>query len=114
MLKRRFFLFLWLSFLSLGGGLLACNSEKVWVAKPDGSLQCEAQSGVALSVMKDELKAAHVHIHEAERVSDGKMRAQMCGLPTGWLNSYQINAGDVEKAKSLGFELLSSLQEQEE
>jgi hypothetical protein len=34
------------------------------------------------------------------------MRAQMCGLPTGGLNSYRIAKADLAKAQALGFQKL--------
>lgn len=75
----------------------------VLVAKPDGSKQCGISPGVDSEKMAKELDG--IKILSTEKRSDGLMRIQACGTPTGMHNIYEINGGDLEKAKSRGFKI---------
>lgn len=78
------------------------KGDKVWVYKYDGTLQCEMGDEISLATMKRELQG--IEVYREEKRSDGQMRIQMCGSPTGRANLYEIAETDVEKAKEKGFE----------
>ncbi len=74
----------------------------ITVVKPDGSLQCEARTGIPLDVMaRQDLPG--VEIIESEKRPDGLMRIQVCGTETGILNTYKIKHKDLLKAQKAGF-----------
>lgn len=76
-------------------------SQRVFVYKPDGSLQCGQGSKVTIEDMKKQLGA--IKVFSAENKSDGMMRIQVCGAPTGMCNVYEIDQKDQEAALKLGF-----------
>jgi hypothetical protein len=77
------------------------QTQKVYVYKPDGSLQCGMGQKTDLNEMKKELK--DIEVFSAENKHDGLMRVQMCGRPTGTCNVYQIYLKDLDQALKLGF-----------
>lgn len=79
------------------------SNETVWVSRPDGSKQCEADAEKALQVAAEELQKAGVPVLEKRKGSDGKIRAQVCGAPTGGTNSFRIPKGTLSRALELGF-----------
>lgn len=79
------------------------NEAKVWVYKEDGSIQCEAGKARALSEDEAILKEAGVKVFNSKKDTDGMMRIQMCGSPTGAINSFEITLSDLEKAIANGF-----------
>ncbi len=78
---------------AFGKGLAPSSQgeEWMWVGRPDGSTQCDPESGEALSVGAAQLKEWGVAVYAQGKGSDGKVRAQMCGMPTGNWNLYQIS-----------------------
>ncbi|MBY0451380.1 MAG: hypothetical protein K2P92_00005, partial [Bdellovibrionaceae bacterium] len=74
---------------------------RVFVYKPDGSLQCGQGSRITPEDMKKELGA--IKVFSSENKSDGMMRIQVCGAPTGMANVYEIDQKDLEAALKLGF-----------
>jgi hypothetical protein len=76
-------------------------SGRVFVYKADGSLQCGQGSRIAPEDMKKELGA--IQVFSAENKSDGMMRIQVCGAPTGMVNVYEIDQKNLEAALKLGF-----------
>ena len=76
------------------------KSGHVFVAKLDGSKQCEGK-GIPAATMAKELKG--IKIFSQNNQTDGMMRIQMCGASTGRYNVYEINAKDFDKAAALGF-----------
>lgn len=101
--------------LLFSGLLTACASghcrgqkinpdKKIFVYKPDGSLQCEAKSGVSLEKMAEEF--GEIKIFSKENKSDGKMHIMLCGSPSGKVNVYEIYEHDFEKIKNAGFRQL--------
>ena len=79
--------------------------ELVTLERPDGSKQCEPKPDekALLAGAKKELRRAGVRVIEIRRGQDGRMRAQMCGSPTGFVIRIRIAASDLEKAGALGF-----------
>lgn len=75
--------------------------KKIRVFKLDGSVQCEPSSGVAVDLMAKELDG--VKIYSSENKSDGLIRIQQCGKPTGKCNVFEIADTDFAKAEKLGF-----------
>lgn len=77
-------------------------SERVKVAKANGSRQCEG-GAISAEVMEKELTGITVFSRALQ--SDGLMRPQVCGAGTGAHNVYEIDVKDLPKAQSLGFRL---------
>lgn len=75
--------------------------KKIKVYKADGSVQCEQGTGTSASDMQKQL--GDIKVYSAENKSDGLIRIQMCGTPTGNCNVYEINESDLAKAEKLGF-----------
>lgn len=76
-------------------------ADRVKVAKPDGSLQCNQGKATPLADMQKELGAFHVYA--SSNRNDGMMRIQLCGAPTGNYNVYEIDRKDLAAALKLGF-----------
>ena len=76
-------------------------SERVLVAKPDGSLQCEKGKKIPVESMRGELK--NIEVYAQWNKQDSLMRATVCGNPTGFSNVYQIPRKDLAQALKLGF-----------
>jgi hypothetical protein len=77
-----------------------------WVKRPDGTQQCSMdgkQSEASLEKGARELEKAGIPVLNRQKTSDGKMRIQLCGSPTGKEDAYQIRATDLERARALGF-----------
>lgn len=77
------------------------SQNKIRVFKYDGSKQCGEGQIISLSEMQKEL--AGVRVYSAENLSDGMIRTQVCGSPTGKANVYEIDDSSLEKAKAKGF-----------
>lgn len=77
----------------------ALNSVVVY--KEDGSLQCAMGKPVKLEEMEKELKG--IPVMGREKKSDGMMRIQLCGSPTGMMNTYKIPSDRVSEALKRGF-----------
>lgn len=76
-------------------------TKRVFVYKPDGSLQCGLGDKIDLNTMKKSL--GKIEVFSAENKHDGLMRTQVCGSPTGYNNVYEIDTNDLEAALKLGF-----------
>jgi hypothetical protein len=76
-------------------------TNRVFVYKLDGSLQCGQGSKIGIDSMKKELDG--IEVFSSENKHDGMMRIQVCGAPTGYANVYEIDQKDLEKALKLGF-----------
>ncbi|NCN40969.1 hypothetical protein GW916_06930 [bacterium] len=81
----------------------AAKDEKVLVAKPDGSKQCQDKSGRSLDRMAADLSG--IEIFRQFKADDGMMRIQVCGAPTGTHNVYEILKSDEKKALDVGFQV---------
>lgn len=81
----------------------AISHERVFVFKPDGSLQCGMGQAIDMERMKDQL--GDIEVFSSDNRHDGLMRAQVCGQATGQVNIYEIRKSDQPKAESLGFKL---------
>lgn len=77
-------------------------ADRVKVAKPDGSLQCGRGKAVPLTDMQKELGA--LKVYSSSNRSDGMMRIQLCGSPTGTFNVYEIDRKNLAAALRLGFQ----------
>lgn len=76
-------------------------TQRVFVYKPDGSLQCGQGEKIDIAVMKKDLGA--IEVYSAQNKHDGMMRIQVCGAPTGYNHVFEINTKDLEAALKLGF-----------
>lgn len=89
-----------------GSGETASSSssaDSVWVAKPDGSQSCSAGSGQTLDVGAEQLKQANIRVLSSHKMSEAKMHMQLCGIPTGVSNVYEISRADLARALALGY-----------
>lgn len=80
------------------------TSEEVWVARNDGGKSCGEKAPQTEEEAATELKQAGVRVLGSGKGRDGKLHAQMCGMPTGDTLRFRIPAGDVPKALALGFQ----------
>lgn len=76
-------------------------TTRVFVYKADGSLQCGMGKKIDALEMKKEL--GNIQVFSTANKSDGLMRIQLCGHPTGQNNVFEISAKDLEEALKLGF-----------
>ncbi|MBL7542380.1 MAG: hypothetical protein JNL11_01120 [Bdellovibrionaceae bacterium] len=76
-------------------------ADRVRVFKPNGSLQCGQGKSIDVATMSKDLK--DIHIYKSSVENDGKIRIQMCGVPTGNVNVYEIDKTSLESALSFGF-----------
>ncbi len=89
---------------AMGGALVVVLGLHLWVQRPDGSRQCDESGSVhSLKQGAAELSKAGVSVLKFKKSSDGKVRIQMCGAPTGKTHAYRIKRESLEKALTLGF-----------
>jgi hypothetical protein len=81
----------------------APKADQVWVTRGDGAQSCTPGSGQSLDDGANELRKSKVRVLESRKGSDGKMHAQMCGLPSGSTNAYLIPKDDLPQAVALGY-----------
>jgi hypothetical protein len=81
----------------------AGGARHVEVFKPDGSRQCEPDSGLPPQDMRAELEAAGIIVYATRSGPDGTMYLQVCGAPTGRINIFTIDAAALDAAQTLGF-----------
>lgn len=81
----------------------ATANQEVLVSKPDGSRQCGAGAIIPLETMAKELSG--IEILNQEKKTDGLVRIQMCGHPTGSHNVYKIKRKDLNEASNRGFKV---------
>jgi len=107
-----------MKYIDLLIGILVLSSCKhddtsqpyVKVYKTDDSIQC-GNAGVELDVMVLELINSGIDVVCSQKGHDGMVRPTVCGVGTGNINVYKINAVNLPDAESLGFELVSNLSE---
>lgn len=76
-------------------------TQRTFVYKADGSLQCGQGEKIDLASMRKELGS--IEVYSSENKHDGMMRIQVCGAPTGYSHVFEINKTDLEAALKLGF-----------
>ena len=76
-------------------------TQRIFVYKPDGSLQCGQGEKIDPNTMRKELGS--IEVFSAQNKHDGMMRIQVCGAATGYNNIFEINQSDFEAAFKLGF-----------
>ncbi len=74
---------------------------RVFVARPDGSLQCGMKKGLDLNDMENDLKG--IKVYSSSKKPDGKMHIQVCGSSTGTMNVYEIPTSSLSDAENRGF-----------
>jgi len=79
------------------------TETRILVAKPDGSQQCQENSGISLEKMAKDLGS--LKVHRQFKQNDGLMRIQVCGAPTGMYNVYEIDQTDLTAAQNVGFKV---------
>lgn len=106
--KLKSFFFYMTTFSLLAGcasghcrGRAVASDQKVFVYKPDGSLQCGKKNGMSADEMAEQLK--EIKVYSRENKHDGQMHMTLCGTATGRINVYEIDMKDLGKARSLGF-----------
>ncbi len=75
--------------------------ERVRVYKANGSLQCAQGKSIEPATMEKDLK--DIRVYKVSVESDGKLRTQVCGSPTGNANVYEIDKTNLDQAISYGF-----------
>jgi hypothetical protein len=77
------------------------KGQRVKVYKFDGSLQCNQGRQIPLDEMLKSLGG--IKVYSSQNLSDGKMRIQLCGSPTGKCNVYEIDRESLDTALKEGF-----------
>jgi hypothetical protein len=80
--------------------------ETTKIAKSNGAKQCEPYR-ISPATMSKELTAHGIKVLSATCGTDGMMHAAVCGGDAGEINIFEIPAGDLGNAKSLGFKPLA-------
>ncbi|MBU6374642.1 MAG: hypothetical protein KGQ59_01485 [Bdellovibrionales bacterium] len=107
----RLIAFLGLSMLSVNhlSAFASKTDEAIFLQRPDGTKQCEFKDDAPMRAkmmasLKQELKKAKIRPLEIRHLSsDGKIRIQMCGAPTGAVFLLKVRKSEAEAAKKLGF-----------
>jgi len=81
----------------------ASGANHIWVSRPDGALGCEPEKAQSIDAGRAELRKAGVRVHDSRKTSDGMMRVQVCGTPSGAHNAYRITKKSLKRAESLGY-----------
>lgn len=76
-------------------------TQRTFVYKPDGSLQCGQGEKIDIGSMRNEL--GKIEVYSSASKHDGMMRIQVCGAPTGNSHVFEINKSDLEAAIKFGF-----------
>lgn len=81
------------------------SQMRIWITKADGSLQCAPKGRGTLSPQRaaQELQTAGIIVFQARQGTDGQMRVQKCGAPTGNTVELEISRPDVSRALGYGF-----------
>ena len=77
------------------------SQARVKVYKYDGTMQCGMGKAISISDAQKELNG--MTVYSADNKSDGLMRIQVCGAPTGRANVFEIDQSSAEKAAAKGF-----------
>jgi hypothetical protein len=107
---------IFISILSLGGlisigGALAfgprlskpASDATVWLGRPDGSRSCEPESGLGKTQVLASFKEMGIRVRAIAWGSDGKVRAMMCGMPTGRWVGVKLAVQDRVNAEATGW-----------
>ena len=86
-----------------GEGTLAQakTSDRTFVYKYDGSLQCGMGKAIALDTMAKELNG--IPVLSSVKKRDGLMHIQVCGSITGMANVYEVPSKFLKQAEAKGF-----------
>lgn len=76
-------------------------SDRIFVYKYDGSLQCGMGKAIPLETMAKELNG--IPIISSVKKPDGLMHIQVCGSITGQANVFEIPAKYLKAAETKGF-----------
>lgn len=79
----------------------SAKPDTVVVYKADGSLQCAMGKPVSVEAMEAQLSG--IQVVAREKKSDGMMHIQVCGSPTGMMNTYTIPTSRLSDAEKRGF-----------
>ena len=85
------------------GVVPAVPGKSIWLGRPDGSRSCEPDSGLTRPQVLAAFKEVGIKIQALARGSDGKIRAQMCGMPTGRWVGVRIAESDRVNAEATGW-----------
>lgn len=86
------------------------DGQQVKIYKYAGVRQCEADSGISLEDMQNELSDAGIDVICAAVGNDGKSYITLCGADTGTINTYVIKRSNLSDAEQLGFKPLSEME----
>lgn len=75
--------------------------DRIKVFKYDGTLQCGMGKLIPIEEMKKEFK--EIKIYKAVSKSDGQMRIQLCGSPSGSAHIFEIDRANLSEVLNLGF-----------
>ncbi|MEJ6656481.1 MAG: hypothetical protein QNL70_10785 [Pseudomonas sp.] len=91
----------------------ACTTQTTQIYKPDGTKQCEPAT-TSLANSTNQLTTAGINVLTSTCATQtGIAVMAVCGAPTLGIHLHEIQASDVQKAKSLGYEEASNLNNQD-
>ena len=79
------------------------SDERMWIAKLDGSKQCEGKSKFTPDAAARELTSAGVLVFQKRNGNDGRIYPSSCGSGTGRTVELEISPLDLKTAQSLGY-----------
>lgn len=77
------------------------SSDRIFVYKYDGSLQCGMGKAISVDTMAKDLNG--IQIFSSAKKPDGLMHIQVCGSITGVANVYEISSKFLKQAEAKGF-----------
>lgn len=87
----------------------ACTTQTTHIYKPDGTKQCEPAT-TTLANSTNQLTTAGIKVLTSNCATQTGMSViTVCGAPTLGIHLHEIQANDVQKAKTLGYEDSSNL-----
>ena len=87
----------------------ACTTQTTHIYKPDGTKQCEPAT-TSLANSTNQLTTAGINVLTSTCATQTGMAVMaVCGAPTLGIHLHEIQASDVQKAKTLGYEEASNL-----
>ena len=90
--------------VSKGNQSEAAPSDRIWVAKEDGSKQCEKGSALTVASATSQFQSAGILVYQGRTGHDGMVRTAVCGSGTGRTVELEIPRNELGKAVSMGFQ----------
>ncbi len=77
--------------------------KRVFVYKPDGTLQCKQGQLIAVETLLKEFKEKNITVFSNKHIHNGLMQIQMCGASTGMIYVFEIPSDSMNDASKMDF-----------